>query len=89
MLRAIRFAAELGFERRRTSCRMRKLGRLAPPVISVERVSDELRKMLVHLARDEPCGSRRGRAPRGDPAEIVASKECRAIALTTCSGTQC
>jgi poly(A) polymerase len=48
MLRAIRFAAELGFTlapdllpaMRRTK------SRLAPPVISVERIADELRKML-------------------------------------------
>lgn len=48
MLRGIRFAAELGFTfapdlipaMRRTK------SRLAPPVISVERVSDELRRML-------------------------------------------
>jgi poly(A) polymerase len=53
MLRAIRFAAELGFElapdlmpaMRRTK------SRLAPPVISVERITDELRKML---ASDRP-----------------------------------
>jgi poly(A) polymerase len=53
MLRAIRFAAELGFElapglmpaMRRTK------SRLAPPVISVERIADELRKML---ASDRP-----------------------------------
>jgi poly(A) polymerase len=48
MLRGIRFAAQLGFElapdlipaMRRTK------DRLAPPVVSAERVSDELRKML-------------------------------------------
>jgi putative nucleotidyltransferase with HDIG domain len=49
MLRAIRFAAELGFEPvPELVPAMRKLkARLAPPVISVERVADELRKMLV------------------------------------------
>jgi len=49
MLRAIRFASELGFEPAPELLpAMRKLkGRLAPPVISVERISDELRKMLV------------------------------------------
>lgn len=48
MLRAVRFAAELGFELAPELLpAMRKLGpRLAPPVISVERVADELRKML-------------------------------------------
>jgi poly(A) polymerase len=49
MLRAIRFSAELGFEPvPELVPAMRKLkARLAPPVISVERVADELRKMLV------------------------------------------
>ena len=49
MLRAIRFATELGFEPAPELVpAMRKLrSRLAPPVISVERISDELRKMLV------------------------------------------
>ena len=49
MLRAIRFAAQLGFELAPELLpAMRKLtDRLAPPVVSVERVSDELRKMLV------------------------------------------
>jgi len=49
MLRAIRFASELGFELAPDLVpAMRKLkARLAPPVISVERISDELRKMLV------------------------------------------
>jgi poly(A) polymerase len=48
MLRAIRFAAELGFELAPDLVpAMRDLkARLAPPVISVERISDELRKML-------------------------------------------
>jgi poly(A) polymerase len=48
MLRAIRFAAELGFEPVPDVLPgMRKLkARLAPPVISVERIADELRKML-------------------------------------------
>jgi poly(A) polymerase len=48
MLRAIRFAAELGFalapDLIPAMHRMRS--RLAPPVISVERIADELRKML-------------------------------------------
>jgi poly(A) polymerase len=49
MLRAIRFAAELGFEPAPEILpAMRDMkGRLAPPVISAERVADELRKMLV------------------------------------------
>ncbi len=49
MLRAIRFAAELGFELSGDLVpAMRELKRrLAPPVISIERISDELRKMLV------------------------------------------
>jgi len=49
MLRAIRFAAQLGFELAPELLpAMRKLtDRLAPPVVSVERVSDELRKTLV------------------------------------------
>ena len=49
MLRAFRFATELGFEPAPDLVpAMRKLrSRLAPPVISVERVSDEVRKMLV------------------------------------------
>jgi poly(A) polymerase len=49
MLRAIRFAAELGFDLSGDLVpAMRGLKRrLAPPVISIERISDELRKMLV------------------------------------------
>jgi len=49
MLRAVRFAAELGFEQAaEIAPAMRSLkGRLAPPVVSAERVADELRKMLV------------------------------------------
>jgi len=49
MLRATRFVAELGFEPAPDLVpAMRKLKtRLAPPVISVERIADELRKMLV------------------------------------------
>jgi poly(A) polymerase len=49
MLRAIRFAAELGFTLEPDLLpAMRQLkSRLAPPVISVERIADELRKMLV------------------------------------------
>jgi poly(A) polymerase len=49
MLRAVRFASELGFELAPDLVpAMRALkGRLAPPVISIERVADELRKMLV------------------------------------------
>jgi poly(A) polymerase len=48
MLRAVRFAAELGFELAPDLLpAMRDMkGRLAPPVISVERVADELRRML-------------------------------------------
>jgi len=49
MLRAIRFAAQLGFELAPELLpAMRNLkDRLASPVVSVERVADELRKMLV------------------------------------------
>ena len=48
MLRAIRFAAQLGFELAPELLpAMRELrGRLASPVVSAERVADELRKML-------------------------------------------
>jgi tRNA nucleotidyltransferase/poly(A) polymerase len=48
MLRAIRFAAELGFELAPDLLpAMREMRtRLAPPVISVERAADELRRML-------------------------------------------
>jgi putative nucleotidyltransferase with HDIG domain len=48
MLRAIRFAVELGFELAPDLLpAMRQLkNRLAPPVISVERTAEELRKML-------------------------------------------
>jgi poly(A) polymerase len=48
MLRAIRFAAELGFTLAPDLLpAMRRMkARVAPPVISVERVADELRKML-------------------------------------------
>ncbi len=49
MLRAVRFAAELGFEPAPELIpAMRKMkGRLAPPVISAERIADELRRMLI------------------------------------------
>jgi poly(A) polymerase len=49
MLRAIRFAAELGFELAPELLpAMRKMrDRVGPPALSVERESDELRKMLV------------------------------------------
>ena len=48
MLRAVRFAAELGFSLDSALVpAMRELkARLAPPVISVERIADELRKIL-------------------------------------------
>ncbi len=48
MLRAVRFAAGLGFELAPDLLpAMRRLGgRLAPPVVSVERITDELCKML-------------------------------------------
>jgi poly(A) polymerase len=48
MLRAIRFAAELGFQLAPDLLpAMRRLKtRLAPPVISLERIADELRRML-------------------------------------------
>ena len=49
MLRAVRFAAELDFRLDASLVpAMRRLAeRLRPPVVSVERVSDELRKMLL------------------------------------------
>lgn len=49
MLRAVRFAAQLGFELAPDLVpAMRRLnGRLVSPVISAERIADELRKMLV------------------------------------------
>jgi poly(A) polymerase len=49
MLRAIRFAAELDFHLDSSLIpAMREMrSRLAPPVISIERITDELRKMLV------------------------------------------
>jgi poly(A) polymerase len=49
MLRAVRFAAQLGFKLDQSlPPAMRTLaGRLRPPVVSVERIADELRKMLV------------------------------------------
>src|SRR6202158_4787344 len=48
MLRAVRFASELGFELAPDIVpAMREMkSRLAPPVISVERTADELRRML-------------------------------------------
>jgi len=48
MLRAVRFAAQLGFELAPDLMpAMRQLsGRLAPPVVSVERIADEICKML-------------------------------------------
>jgi poly(A) polymerase len=48
MLRAVRFASQLGFELAPDVLpAMRQMkGRLAPPVISVERTADELRQML-------------------------------------------
>ncbi|HUY73422.1 MAG TPA: CCA tRNA nucleotidyltransferase [Candidatus Dormibacteraeota bacterium] len=48
MLRAVRFASELGFELAPDLLpAMREMkNRLAPPVVSVERVADELRRML-------------------------------------------
>ena len=49
MLRAVRFASELGFELAPDLLpAMRDMkGRLAPPVVSAERVADELRRMLL------------------------------------------
>jgi poly(A) polymerase len=49
MLRAVRLAAQLGFELAPNVVpAMRQMReRLAPPVVSVERIADELRKMLV------------------------------------------
>jgi len=51
MLRAVRFAAQLGFELAPDLLpAMRRLsGRLAAPVISVERTAEELRKMLLSV----------------------------------------
>lgn len=48
MLRAVRFASELGFELAPDLLpAMRDMsGRLAPPVVSIERAADELRRML-------------------------------------------
>src|SRR2546428_2140764 len=48
MLRGIRLAAELGFQLARALLPARRAmkSRLSPPVISAERVADELRKML-------------------------------------------
>ena len=48
MLRAVRFAADLGFDMAPDllPAMGRLSGRLAPPVVSVERIADELRKML-------------------------------------------
>ncbi len=48
MLRAIRFAAELGFELAPELIPAMRLlsARLSPPVISIERIADELRRML-------------------------------------------
>jgi poly(A) polymerase len=48
MLRAVRFASELGFELAPDvlPAMQEMKGRLAPPVISVERTADELRRML-------------------------------------------
>ncbi len=56
MLRAVRFAAELGFDLAVDLLpAMRKLkSRLAPPVISIERTADELRRMLTS-ARPKPA----------------------------------
>jgi len=53
MLRAIRFAAQLGFELAPDVLpAMRRMSaRLAPPVVSIERVTEELRRML---ASDRP-----------------------------------
>jgi poly(A) polymerase len=53
MLRAIRFASQLGFELAPDLVpAMRQMrNRLAPPVISIERIADELRRML---ASDRP-----------------------------------
>ena len=49
MLRAVRFAAELGFDLAPDLVPAMRLmkSRLAPPVVSAERIADELRRMLV------------------------------------------
>jgi poly(A) polymerase len=49
MLRAVRLAAQLGFELEPAllPAMAALAGRLGPPVVSVERIADELRKMLV------------------------------------------
>jgi len=82
MLRAIRFAAELGFELAPDILpAMRRLkSRLAPPVISIERIADELRRML---ASERPswrssCWTRgscsAGSCPRSKPARGAAER---------------
>lgn len=49
MLRAVRFAAQLGFELASDviPAMQRKATRLRPPVVSAERIADELQKMLI------------------------------------------
>jgi poly(A) polymerase len=80
MLRAVRFAAQLGFRLDEPLLpAMRQLReRLRPPVLSVERVTEELRKMLV--------SSRAGQAmellDRGGLLEVVLPElaACRGVA---------
>ncbi len=79
MLRAVRFAAELGFELAPDLIpAMRQMkGRLAPPVVSAERIADELRRMLT--------------SPHPRLAlELLEAGELRAATThMTCSGTRC
>ena len=80
MVRAIRFAAQLGFELAPELLpTMSKLkDRLASPVVSVERVSDELRKMLVS---DRP-GLALELLDRGGLLELILPE------LAACKGVQ-
>lgn len=100
MLRGVRFAAELGFRLDPSlPPAMRSLAeRLRPPVVSVERVADELRKMLlgerpkVALALLDECGllaevlpevaACRGVAQGGFHTHDVLGHTIEAVALT-------
>ena len=80
MLRAVRFAAELGFRLDPSLApAMRRLGsRLRPPVVSVERVSEELRRMLVS---ERPAEALRLLVEGGLLAEILPE-------LAACAGVE-
>lgn len=100
MLRGVRFAAELGFRLDPSlPPAMRSLAeRLRPPVVSVERVADEIRKMLlgerpkVALSLLEECGllaevlpevaACRGVAQGGFHTHDVLGHTIEAVALT-------